>query len=55
MSFTKYTKTEGDAKVLSPSAHKAASEQLRKQGKSSAKELSEQEREDFNLAVHSCE
>ena len=55
MSFTKYTKTEGDAKVLSPKAHEAASEQLRKQGKSSAKELSEQEREEFTSIMQSCD
>ncbi len=55
MSFVKYTKTEGQAKVLSPEAHKHAEKELHKQGKTSASELSQEEREQFNIAVHSTE
>lgn len=55
MAFTKYTNTEGQAKVLSPEAHKRVEKMLHKQGKTSADELTEREREEFIAAVHSAE
>lgn len=55
MGLTKYTKTDGPAKVLSPKAHKRAEESLHKHGKTSAQGLTAQEREDFTSSVHSSE
>ena len=55
MTLTKYTKTEGQAKVLSPQAHKSAETALHKQGKTTARDLSQLEREAFITAVHSAE
>lgn len=43
----KYTKTDEGAKVLSPDAHKSAQAALHKQGKTSASELTDAEREAF--------
>lgn len=51
----KYTKTESGAQVLTPEAHKAAQESLRKQGKTSAADMTDKEREGFSHDVSQVE
>lgn len=53
--LTKYTKTEGAPKVFSPDAHKSAQETLHKQGKTSARDLTDEDREQFNESLHQAE
>lgn len=49
--FTKSEKTE----VLSPEQHKVAQETLEKVGKTSASQLSDEERKKLDAALHSAE
>lgn len=51
----KFASVEGPAKVLTPHAHKRAEDSLHKQGKVSAQELTDEEREFFNQAVAQAE
>lgn len=51
----KYTKAEGTAKVLSPGAHQSAQAALHKQGKTSARDLSDADREQFDESLRQAE
>lgn len=48
MVMRKYTSTDSGAKVLTPDAHKNAQEALHKQGKTSAANLTPEERQKFS-------
>lgn len=53
--LTKYTKAEGSVRVLSPDAHKSAQDALRKQGKTSARELTDADRDKFDESLRQAE
>lgn len=48
----KYTRSE-KTEVLTPEQHDRAQEELAKVGKTSARELSQEERKEFDAALHS--
>ncbi len=47
MGMTRYTNSESKPEVLSPEQHDAAQDALNKMGKTSAADLSEEQRKDF--------
>lgn len=49
----KYTNTDEGAKVLSPDAHKKAQAALHKQGKTSASELTDEDKNTFSESLRS--
>lgn len=51
----KYTKTDSGAKVLTPEAHQAAQETLKKQGHTSAAQMDDEQRQQFSDDVESAE
>lgn len=51
----KYTRTESAPEVISPEAHSAIQKELTKLGKTSARDLSDRQRESFRLAVDESE
>lgn len=51
----KYAITEGTAKVLSPEAQQKAQETLHKQGKTSARDLTDSQREEFDSELRDTE
>lgn len=51
----KYTKTDEKAKVLSPDAHKSAQAALHKQGKTSAGELTDEDKGKFSESLRQSE
>jgi hypothetical protein len=54
MGFSKFTRAE-EAEVLSPNQHKAAQDELHRLGKTSARGLSEFERQSLKIALESTE
>jgi hypothetical protein len=52
MAFRKFTRSE-EVEVLSPEQHQAAGSALNEMGKTSASQLSESEKESFNIALQS--
>jgi hypothetical protein len=50
----KYTKSEGHS-VLTPQQHQAAEDELRRLGKTSARDLTDEQRESFRVSLDKAE
>lgn len=51
MAFTKHTGVESKPQVLSPAAHKAAQDALRAMGKTSARDLTDEQRAALRVSL----